>query len=117
MHRSTFISQLPSLYSPLAVIAIAVPDLEDLIALIGAVASSALAFIFPSLLELLAFWPERRQRHFCWIFPWQVWIVKDFLILLLGVVGLLFGTYASIDSIILNIGKPDQSCALSLYRH
>ena len=92
-------------------IAIAVPDLGDLIALIGALASSCLALIFPALLEIMAFWPERRERKFLWIFPWEVWVTKDCLILLLGIVGLILGTYASIASIIANMkGKAEEPC-------
>lgn len=99
-------------------IALAVPDLEDLIALIGAVASSSLALIFPALLEIAVFWPDRRERKFCFVFPWIVWVVKDCLILLLGVVGLCFGAYASIANIVTNIGKNEHSCNDSLlYRH
>ena len=86
------------------------PDLEDLIALIGAVASSALALLFPALLEIVAFWPERRQRKFLWVLPWEVWVTKDCLILLLGLAGLVLGTYASISNIVINIGKHDEPC-------
>ncbi len=86
------------------------PDLEDLIALIGAVASSALALIFPSLLEIISFWPERHERKFLWVFPWIVWVIKDCLILLLGVVGLALGSYAAISNIIINISKQDKPC-------
>ena len=93
-----------------AVIAIAVPDLEDLIALIGAVASSALALMFPALLEIITFWPIKEKRKFFWVFPWVVWLVKDCLILLLGLVGLVLGSYASISNIIMNIKAHDQPC-------
>lgn len=76
------------------------PDLNDLIALIGAVASSSLALIFPSLLAILVFWKKRRETRWLGCLPWPVWVVKDLLIALLGVVGTLFGTYASILSIV-----------------
>lgn len=99
-----------------ALVAIVVPDLEDLIALIGAVASSALALIFPAILEIAVFWPDRRERKFCFILPWVVWVVKDCLILSLGIVGLVMGTYSSISNIIQNIGSADDPCQ-SIYRH
>ena len=81
-------------------IAMAIPDLEDLISLIGAVASSTLALIFPSILSIMIFWPIRREVSWLGCLPWSVWVVKDALIALLGVVGTVFGTYASIDNII-----------------
>ena len=102
--------------SSAAIIAIVVPDLEDLIALIGAVASSALALIFPALLEIAVFWPDRRERKFLFVLPWVVWVVKDCLILFLGIAGLMLGTYASISNIIQNIGAPEEQCR-SIYRH
>lgn len=99
-----------------AVIALAVPDLGDLISLIGAVASSALALIFPALLEIVTFWHDRRERKFLWFMPWVVWVVKDCLILALGIFGLILGSYASISNIIVNIGKKDGPCR-SIFRH
>ena len=76
------------------------PDLDDLISLIGAVASSALALIFPPTLSILVFWRIRRDIHWLGCLWWPVWVVKDVLIVLLGVVGTLFGTYASIYNIV-----------------
>ena len=84
-----------------ALIALAVPDLDDLISLIGAVASSGLALIFPPLLSILVFWRIRHKCHWLGCFPWPVWVVKDVLIATLGVVGSLFGTYAAIRRIVL----------------
>lgn len=81
-------------------IAMAVPDLDDLISLIGAVASSTLALIFPSVLSIVIFWPIRRETSWLGCLPWPVWVVKDALIALLGVVGSVFGTYASLDNIV-----------------
>lgn len=75
------------------------PDLGDLISLIGAVASSGLALIFPPLLSILVFWRVRHDIHWLCVFPWQVWVTKDILIISLGVIGTLFGTFASIYSI------------------
>lgn len=88
----------------------AVPDLGDLISLIGAVASSALALIFPALLEITSFWHDRRERKFLWVLPWVVWVVKDCLILTLGIAGLIGGAYAAISNIIVNIGNKDEPC-------
>ena len=80
----------------IAGIAIGIPDLGDLISLVGAIASSALALMFPPLFEILVFW--RQWRYGCLPFP--VWFTKNILIILLGVVGSCFGTYAAISSIV-----------------
>lgn len=92
------------------------PDLGDLISLIGAGASGALALIFPALLEIFSFWHDRRDRKFCWVLPWGVWVVKDLLIVALGVVGFFVGCYISVDGIVHFVKQKDEHC-LSLYRH
>ena len=72
-----------------------------MIALVGAFASSALALIFPPLIEILTF---SRVEGKVWLgcLPRPVWIAKDIAIMTLGVVGSLFGTYAAIENIIEN---------------
>ena len=72
-----------------------VPDLGDLINLIGAFFSSTLAFIIPPLLEIVTWWPERGPGHW-----WVVWFVKDIAIIVMGVVGLGLGTYESLVNIV-----------------
>ncbi len=84
--------------------ALALPDLSDLIALIGAVASSALALIFPPLLHLMVF-IEVDNLPFYGTYSRSMvkqtlWMVKDILIMLLGVIGMVLGTYASIDGLV-----------------
>ncbi len=80
-----------------AVLALAIPDLDDLITLVGAFASSALALIFPPLLEMLVFW-NSPDRKWCGL-PRPFWITKDILIMTLGIVGFIVGTFASIQDI------------------
>ncbi len=84
--------------------ALALPDLSDLIALIGAVASSALALIFPPLLHIMVF---LQLEHLPFYGSYSqsmvkqvLWIVKDLLIMLMGVIGLVLGTYAAIDGLV-----------------
>ena len=89
---------------PPAAFALAIPDLGDLISLVGAFASGALALIFPPLIDILTFWREK-DRKWLSIFPRPVWVTKDILIMLLGILGFIFGTYASIGQIIKNFGK------------
>lgn len=93
----------------IALLAITVPNLGDLITLIGALASSALALIFPPLIHLLTFWKEREEeedgeensdkkclsrtcKHLS--------VSKDIAIITFGVIGFAFGTFASLNSII-----------------
>ena len=73
-------------------LAITVPHLELMISLIGALASSALALIFPPIIQILALWPDGKLR---W---WH--IVKDILIVLFGILGFVAGTITSIMEIV-----------------
>lgn len=96
-----------------AVVSLTLPDLQDLITLIGATASMSLALIFPSLLEIMCFWKIKNRRKFFWIFPWPVWLVKDCLMMLLGVMGMLLGIYSSIINITHDImRKINENCTV-----
>ncbi|XP_017784904.1 PREDICTED: proton-coupled amino acid transporter 1 [Nicrophorus vespilloides] len=66
----------------------AIPYLRLFISLVGAISSTALALLFPPLLEFIT----------CEITAWMV--IKNVFILLLGVVGMVTGTYESIHSIV-----------------
>ena len=72
-----------------------VPDLGDLINLIGAFSCATLTFIFPPLLEIMSRWPEKNPGHW-----WMVWLVKDMVIIVMGVAGLGLGTYKSLVKIL-----------------
>jgi len=73
-------------------LAITVPHLDLMISLIGALASSALALIFPPIIHIMAFWPDGDLR---W---WH--IVKDVIIVLFGLLGFLTGTVTTIMKIV-----------------
>ncbi|XP_056012607.1 neutral amino acid uniporter 4-like [Ostrea edulis] len=75
------------------VIAMVIPHLDLLIALIGALASSSLALIFPPIIELVTLSADGSR-------PSVVIILKDLFIMLLGLVGCITGTYAAILGII-----------------
>ena len=83
----------------IASLALSIPDLDDLITLVGALASSALALVFPPLIHILTFRKQQNKKCLGYL-PKPFWIIKDIAIISLGVTGFLFGTFASFHSII-----------------
>ncbi|KAG7211445.1 hypothetical protein KM043_010729 [Ampulex compressa] len=74
------------------VLAEAIPQLGLFISLVGAVSSTALALIFPPIIEMVVCW-QNTSLSFCTI-------AKDVTIVLIGLLGFATGTYESITSII-----------------
>lgn len=70
-------------------LAAAIPNLGGVISLVGAFSSSALALIFPPLIEIITFWPDKYELS-----TWKLW--KDIFIMLFGFLGFLVGSYVSI---------------------
>ncbi|KAL5012674.1 hypothetical protein ScPMuIL_011225 [Solemya velum] len=77
-----------------------VPHLDLLISLIGAFASSALALMLPAIIDLLTHTGEGER-----ITP--VMAIKDSVIILVGFVGFITGTYSSLLAIIDSFGASD----------
>ncbi|XP_072390234.1 proton-coupled amino acid transporter-like protein acs isoform X1 [Diabrotica undecimpunctata] len=75
------------------VIAIAIPNLGAVISLVGAFSSSALALIFPPIIEIITFWPDKLGQG-----RWVLW--KDIFIIVFGFLGFLVGSYTSLLNII-----------------
>ncbi|ELW64358.1 proton-coupled amino acid transporter 2 [Tupaia chinensis] len=73
------------------VLAILVPRLDLVLALVGSVSSSVLALIIPPLLEIITFYSEGMN---------PLTITKDVLISVLGFVGFVAGTYKALDDLI-----------------
>ena len=92
----------------LATLALSIPNLGDLITLVGALACSALALVFPALIHVLTFWKQPNKRCVGCL-PKPFWIVKDVAIIFLGVAGFLFGTFASFYRVIKHQSN-DLSC-------
>lgn len=75
------------------VLAAIIPNLGPIISLVGAVSSSTLALIFPPLIEIITFWPNKLGQN-----NWVLW--KDIAIMVFGILGFIFGTYTSIAQIL-----------------
>ncbi|XP_011690625.1 PREDICTED: proton-coupled amino acid transporter 2-like isoform X2 [Wasmannia auropunctata] len=74
------------------IMAEAVPKLGLFISLVGAVSSTALALVFPPIIEMIVYWHNTSLGFFT--------IAKDVMIVLIGVLGFATGTYESLTSII-----------------
>ncbi|XP_028898855.1 proton-coupled amino acid transporter-like protein pathetic isoform X2 [Zeugodacus cucurbitae] len=74
-------------------LAVCIPNLGPIISLVGAVSSSALALIAPPIIDIITFYPVGLGKY-----NWILW--KDIAILLFGLCGFFFGTYASLDQIL-----------------
>ena len=89
------------------VLAIVVPHLGLFIAFVGAFSSSALAIIFPPLLQEFAFY-DRGYASAGKILR----LLRNIIIIIVGIVGFGFGTYVSLTEIISSLKKPgDDHCS------
>lgn len=75
------------------VFAVCIPNLGAVISFVGAFSSSALALIFPPLIEIITFWPDKMGRR-----NWMLW--KDVMIIVVGFLGFLIGSYISFLNIL-----------------
>ncbi|XP_033221689.1 proton-coupled amino acid transporter 1 isoform X2 [Belonocnema kinseyi] len=74
------------------ILAEAIPHLGLFISLVGAVSSTALALLFPPIIEMVVCWQSPKLD--------KVTITKDIFILLIGLLGFATGTYESITAIV-----------------
>lgn len=79
------------------ILAEAVPQLGLFISLVGAVSSTALALIFPPIIEMIVRWHNTNLGFFT--------ITKDITIVLIGLLGFATGTYESLTAIIKSFSK------------
>ncbi|XP_049945298.1 proton-coupled amino acid transporter-like protein pathetic [Schistocerca serialis cubense] len=75
-------------------LAVAVPTIGPFMSLIGALCMSVLGIMVPALIEVVTFWDSGLGR-----FKWLLW--KNVLVCVFGLMALMFGTYTSIEEIIL----------------
>ncbi|XP_012531465.1 proton-coupled amino acid transporter-like protein CG1139 [Monomorium pharaonis] len=76
------------------VLAIAIPRLGLFISLFGALCLSALGIAFPAIIEICVAWPDNDFG------PLKVMLIKNILLIIFGVLGLVVGTYVSIVDIV-----------------
>lgn len=74
-------------------VAVAVPDLEPFIGLVGAVFFSTLGLFVPSVVETVFLWPDRLGA-----FRWKLW--KNVILAAFAIFALISGSYVSIKDII-----------------
>ncbi|RLU19973.1 hypothetical protein DMN91_008532 [Ooceraea biroi] len=76
------------------VLAIAIPRLGLFISLFGALCLSALGIAFPAIIEICVLWPENDFG------PLKFTLIKNILLIVFGMIGLVVGTYVSIVGIV-----------------
>lgn len=75
-------------------LAVAIPNLELFISLFGALCLSALGLVFPALIQLFTYWKQISGLKKV------VMVLKNSFIVIVGLVGLVIGTYTSLSEII-----------------
>lgn len=83
-----------SIHSLAVLLAIAVPNLDLFISLFGALCLSTLGFAFPAIIECATYWNETKGGSRLTL------LLKDASLIMVGVVGLVVGTYTSMAGII-----------------
>lgn len=74
-------------------LAVAIPRLGLFISLFGAFCLSALGLAFPAIMELCVLWPNNLGKG-------NYILIKDILLIIFAVIGLVAGTYTSIRDIV-----------------
>nr|CAD7203016.1 unnamed protein product [Timema douglasi] len=92
-NRAVMLLKVDSDTAPFFILAEAIPKLGLFISLIGAVSSTALALLFPAILDLVTFWEDGFGR-----FHYR--LIKNSTIFLIGIVGFATGTYVSMEQIV-----------------
>lgn len=75
-------------------LAVAVPALDLFISLFGALCLSALGLAFPALIQSCVWWKYQTNSE-----RWLMGIKNSFLVLV-GISGLIIGTYTSLDALV-----------------
>ena len=68
-----------------------------MVSLVGSLGCSALALIFPPLVDIMTLWPQRNS-HKC-LYPV---IIKDLFLMCLGLIQLVVGTVLTVHSLVID---------------
>ncbi|KAG5445010.1 Proton-coupled amino acid transporter 2, variant 2 [Clonorchis sinensis] len=90
------------------VMVITIPKLDLMISLIGAFASSILAFILPPVLEIVHLWEDRHRIKWFWLTV----VVKHTFFISIGLLSFVGGTVATLLQLIEAFNTPDQPKSL-----
>jgi len=90
--------------STTVLLAATIPHLDLMISLVGTLSSSAIALVFPPMLEIVTYWNEPAHYGRC---RWR--IGKDILIMLFGILGFFIGTITTLISIVQAFREPSKS--------
>lgn len=82
-------------------LAVAIPNLELFISLFGALCLSALGIAFPALIETCTYWHYRKGMAKVWM------VVRNSVIGVVAILGLVIGTSTSMIEIIHTFGHDD----------
>ncbi|XP_046974494.1 proton-coupled amino acid transporter-like protein CG1139 [Vanessa cardui] len=90
IYRATFVVVITA-------IAIAFPNIGNLMGLLGAFCLSNMGFIFPALIDLLVIWESPGLGKW----KWRLWV--NVLVILLGILLFVAGTYSNVKGLIVNL--------------
>ncbi|SPP85437.1 blast:Proton-coupled amino acid transporter 1 [Drosophila guanche] len=80
-------------------LAVAIPNLELFISLFGALCLSALGLAFPALIQICTHWYETKGLRKVWL------LLSNFVLIIVGILGLVIGTYTSLREIVLTFSE------------
>ena len=75
--------------------AAAIPNLSLFISLVGALSSSSLALLFPTVIDSMLFWEQRKGNTMG-----RLCLAKNAFIFIVGFLGFVTGTYYSVRNIV-----------------
>ncbi|XP_050358073.1 proton-coupled amino acid transporter-like protein CG1139 isoform X1 [Nymphalis io] len=90
IYRATFVVVITA-------IAIAFPNIGNLMGLLGAFCLSNMGFIFPALIDLLVIWENPGLGKW----KWRLWI--NIFVILMGILLFIAGTYSNVKGLIVNL--------------
>ncbi|XP_001606233.2 proton-coupled amino acid transporter-like protein CG1139 [Nasonia vitripennis] len=81
------------------ILAVSIPLLELFISLFGALCLAMLGISFPALIQICAFWKVKSSKERVFL------ATRNIAVILFGLLGLVIGTYTSLEKIVIELGK------------